>query len=49
MMKTQFNIRIDKDLMDWIRSQSKKENRSITNFVVNILKTAAITNPTLKK
>ena len=28
--------------MDWIRSQGKKENRSITNFVVNILRTYQI-------
>ena len=33
-MKTQMNIRIEKDLKDWIEKKAKSLSRSVNNFVV---------------
>lgn len=36
-MKTQMNIRIEKDLKDWVEEKAKSQSRSVNNFVVLVL------------
>ena len=37
-MKPQANIRLNKDLLFWLKEQAKKEDRSFNNYVAIILK-----------
>lgn len=37
-MKPQANIRLDKDLLDWLKAKAKKEDRSFNNYIAIILK-----------
>ncbi len=37
-MKPQANIRLDKDLLAWLKSEAKKEDRSFNNYIAIILK-----------
>jgi len=37
-MKPQANIRLDKELLQWLKDQAKKEDRSFNNYVSIILK-----------
>lgn len=37
-MKPQANIRLDKDLLDWLKAEAKKEDRSFNNYIAIILK-----------
>lgn len=37
-MKTKISITIDKDLLEQIKKEAKKENRTISNYINNILR-----------
>ena len=37
-MKTKICISIDKDLLEQIKKEAKKENRTISNYINNILR-----------
>jgi len=36
-MKQIITIRLNQDLLVWIKEQTKKENRTVTNFIETIL------------
>ena len=39
-MTEQISIRLDKDVLDWLREKAERENRSLSNMISFLLKLA---------
>ena len=37
-MKVPLNIRLDRELADWIKAQAKAENRTVTNWIDTLIR-----------